>query len=44
MRDEFLSLRGMFNKTIMFVTHNLDEALRLVDRIAMMKDRFPQSK
>jgi len=44
MRDEFLSLRGMFNKTIMFVTHNLDEAPRLVDRIAIMKDGFPQSK
>jgi len=28
----------------MFVTHNLDEAPRLADRIAIMKDRFPQSK
>ena len=44
MRDEFLSLRGMFNKTIMFVTHNLDEAPRLADRIAIMKDGFSQSK
>ena len=44
MRDELLSLRGMFNKTIMFITHNLDEAPRLADRITIMKDRFPQSK
>jgi glycine betaine/proline transport system ATP-binding protein len=28
----------MLNKTIMFVTHDFDEALRLADRIAIMKD------
>ena len=33
----------MLNKTIMLVTHNLDEALRLADHIAIMKDGFPQS-
>ena len=38
MQDEFLRLQGMLNKTIMFVTHDFDEALRLADRIAIMKD------
>ena len=38
MQDEFLRLQGVLNKTIMFVTHDFDEALRLADRIAMMKD------
>ena len=28
----------------MFVTHNLDEAPRLADRIAILKDGLPQSK
>ena len=34
----------MLNKTIMFVTHNFDEASRLADHKAIMKDRFPRSK
>ena len=38
MQDEFLRLQGGLNKTIMFVTHDFDEALRLADRIAIMKD------
>ena len=38
MQDEFLRLQGLLNKTIMFVTHDFDEALRLADRIAIMKD------
>lgn len=38
MQDEFLRLQGMLNKTILFVTHDFDEALRLADRIAIMKD------
>ena len=38
MQDEFLRLQAMLNKTIMFVTHDFDEALRLADRIAIMKD------
>ena len=38
MQDEFLRLRGVLNKTILFVTHDFDEALRLADRIAIMKD------
>lgn len=38
MQDEFLRLKGLMNKTIIFITHDFDEALRLADRIAIMKD------
>ena len=38
MQDEFLRLQDVLNKTIMFVTHDFDEALILADRIAIMKD------
>lgn len=38
MQDEFLRLQAMLHKTILFVTHDFDEALRLADRIAIMKD------
>lgn len=38
MQDEFLRLQGVLNKTILFVTHDFGEALRLADRIAIMKD------
>jgi len=38
MQDVFLRLLGVLNKTILFVTHDFDEALRLADRIAIMKD------
>lgn len=37
MQDEFLRLQSVLNKTILFVTHDFDEALRLADRIAIMK-------
>jgi len=38
MQDEFLRLQQMLSKTIVFITHDFDEALRLADRIAIMKD------
>jgi len=38
MQDEFLRLQGVLHKTILFVTHDFSEALRLADRIAIMKD------
>ncbi len=38
MQDEFLRLQGMLAKTIVFITHDFDEAIRLADRIAIMQD------
>jgi glycine betaine/proline transport system ATP-binding protein len=43
MQDELLKLQETFKRTNLFVTHDLDEALRLGDRIAIMeKGRFVQ--
>jgi glycine betaine/proline transport system ATP-binding protein len=43
MQDEVLRLQERLHKTVMFVTHDLDEALKIGDRIAIMKDgRFVQ--
>ena len=36
MQDEFLRLQSMLKKTIVFITHDFDEALKLADRIAIM--------
>lgn len=38
MQDELIDLQSSMKKTILFITHDLDEALRLGDRIALMKD------
>src|SRR5699024_2721968 len=38
MQDELLVLQKRLDKTILFITHDLDEALKLGDRIAIMKD------
>ncbi len=38
MQDELLQLQGQLKKTILFITHDLDEALKIGDRIAIMKD------
>ena len=38
MQDEFLRLQNVLKKTIIFITHDFDEAIRLADRIAIMKD------
>jgi glycine betaine/proline transport system ATP-binding protein len=38
MQDEFMRLQGTLHKTIVFITHDFDEAIRLADRIAIMKD------
>ncbi|WZL73297.1 glycine betaine/L-proline ABC transporter ATP-binding protein [Clostridiaceae bacterium 35-E11] len=38
MQNELLELQSEMNKTIIFITHDLDEAMKLGDRIALMKD------
>lgn len=38
MQDEFIRLQNVLRKTIVFITHDFDEAIRLADRIAIMKD------
>ncbi|MFQ5772972.1 MAG: glycine betaine/L-proline ABC transporter ATP-binding protein [Kiloniellaceae bacterium] len=38
MQDEFLRLQNVLHKTIVFITHDFDEAIRLADRIAIMQD------
>ena len=36
MQNEFIRLQNLLNKTIVFITHDFDEAIRLADRIAIM--------
>lgn len=38
MQNELISLQSKMKKTIVFITHDLDEALKIGDRIAIMKD------
>ena len=38
MQEELLDFQTKMKKTIIFITHDLDEALRLGDRIALMSD------
>jgi glycine betaine/proline transport system ATP-binding protein len=38
LQDEFIRLQSRLQKTIVFITHDFDEAIRLADRIAIMKD------
>lgn len=38
LQDELLRIQEEMHKTIIFVTHDMDEALKLGDRIAVMKD------
>ena len=38
MQDEFLRLQNLLHKTIVFITHDFDEAIRLADRIAIMNE------
>ncbi len=38
MQDELLEIQGKLHKTIVFITHDLDEAIKIGDRIAIMKD------
>ncbi len=38
MQDQLISLQDKLHKTIVFITHDLDEALRIGDRIAILRD------
>ena len=38
MQDEFLRIQSMLRKSIVFITHDFQEALRLADRMAIMRD------
>ncbi|HAO56900.1 MAG: ATP-binding cassette domain-containing protein [Alphaproteobacteria bacterium] len=38
LQDELLALQARLRKTIIFVTHDFSEAVRLADRIAIMRD------
>ena len=38
MQDEMLALQSKMKKTIVFITHDLSEAIKLGDRIAIMRD------
>jgi len=38
LQDEFLELSKVMGKTTLFITHDLDEAIRMGSRIAIMKD------
>ena len=40
MQDELLELQSRMQKTIVFISHDLDEALKLGDRIVLMKDGY----
>ncbi|MGQ4809381.1 Glycine betaine/carnitine transport ATP-binding protein GbuA [Candidatus Entotheonellaceae bacterium PAL068K] len=44
MQDLLLELQTKLNKTIVFITHDLDEALKLGDTIAILKDGFVVQK
>ncbi len=37
-QDQLLELQKTLRKTIVFITHDLNEAMRLGDRIAVMRD------
>ena len=38
LQDEFLRLRREFRKTVIFVTHDIDEAIKMGDRIAILRE------
>jgi osmoprotectant transport system ATP-binding protein len=38
LQDEFLALQAKVRKTVVFVTHDIDEAIKMGDRIAILRD------
>lgn len=39
MREEILNLMALLRKTVLFITHDLDEAVQMADRIVILSDR-----
>lgn len=44
MQDQLMSLQKTLNKTILFITHDFDEALKIGDRVAVLKDGTVQQQ
>ena len=44
MQDQLISLQKSLNKTILFITHDFDEALKIGDRVAVLKDGAVQQE
>ncbi|OEO31037.1 glycine/betaine ABC transporter [Devosia insulae DS-56] len=44
MQDQLVSLQKTLNKTILFITHDFDEALKIGDRVAVLKDGAVQQE
>jgi glycine betaine/proline transport system ATP-binding protein len=44
MQDQLISLQKTLNKTILFITHDFDEALKIGDRVAVLKDGAVQQE
>jgi glycine betaine/proline transport system ATP-binding protein len=44
MQDQLIQLQRSLNKTILFITHDFDEALKIGDRIAVLKDGAVQQE
>ena len=38
LQNQFMDISGKMKKTTLFITHDLDEAIRIGDRIAIMRD------
>lgn len=44
MQDQLMTLQKTLNKTILFITHDFDEALKIGDRVAVLKDGTVQQE
>ncbi|RYE82955.1 MAG: ATP-binding cassette domain-containing protein [Hyphomicrobiales bacterium] len=44
MQDQLMTLQKTLNKTILFITHDFDEALKIGDRVAVLKDGMVQQE
>ena len=39
MREEVVNMHQLFRKTVIFITHDIDEALVMADRVILFTDR-----